>query len=142
MEIVRVHTILSVTANFVPVPILGSVIISGIQLQMAADLARHYSAGFDPSRARAIFAAAGAGLANEIATQTSLASSARAFILSIPVLGQPLRLLGWPLLLAAYTHVLGEAYVRHYEAGGRFADFDPARHLQSPFMHGSRAGRQ
>jgi uncharacterized protein (DUF697 family) len=116
MEIVRIHTGLCVAAHFVPAPGLSSVFIAGIHLQMIEALARHYGAPFDRAQARPVLQALALGATNGLVSR-------------LPMFGSWLRIVGWPALLATYTHQIGKSYVDHYEAGGRFEDLPPERLL-------------
>ena len=51
----------------------------------------------------------------------------KAWLLTIPAIGVPLRFATGPALLAAYTYVVGRAFARHFEAGGDLTDFDISR---------------
>lgn len=135
MEIVRTHTVLCAGANFIPVPLLGSVIVGGIQFDMIAALTRCYGIDFDRERGRATLSAAGVAVAHEAVTHTSLAGALGHLTSAVPLIGASLRQLGWPALFGAYTYFLGKSYVDHYEAGGQFADFKPPGLLHSPVTH-------
>jgi len=132
MEIVRLHAGLGAAANFVPVPLLDSFMVSGVLLQMTESLATHYGADFERERAKAVLTAIGTGIAHEVLTHAPVARLAAGWTRALPVVGAPLRYLMWPALVAGYTYTLGKSYVDHYEAGGRFADFKPTGILQSP----------
>jgi len=132
MDIVEVHTAICVGANFIPVPIVDSLAVSAVQLKMIAALARHYRADFNVERGRAMLAAVAIGVAQEAVRRTSYAAAVRTWIVQIPLIGIPLRKLGWPAILAAYTYYLGKTYVDHFESGGQFADFKPPGLLNSP----------
>jgi uncharacterized protein (DUF697 family) len=132
MDIVEIHTALCVGANFIPIPVVDSLAVSAVQLKMIAALARYYGADFNVERGRAMLAAIAIGVAQEAVRRTSHAAAVRAWIVQIPLIGIPLRKLGWPAILAAYTYYLGKSYVDHFESGGQFADFKPPGLLNSP----------
>jgi uncharacterized protein (DUF697 family) len=135
LEIVRTHTLLAAGSHFIPVPFLDSVAVAGVQLRMMSELAAHYGHAFDRDRGRAFIAALGTGVAHELVPRTALAGLLGDLVLRVPLLGGPLRLLTWPALMATITHFLGKAYVKHYEAGGRFGDFQLAGPLHNPVIH-------
>jgi uncharacterized protein (DUF697 family) len=132
MDIVELHTALAVGANFIPFPVVDSLAVSAVQLKMIAALARFYGADFEIESGRAVVASLTIGFAQEAVRRTSAAEMFRCWVVQIPVLGLPLRKLGWPAILACYTYVLGRSYVEHFESGGRFHDFKPQGLLNSP----------
>lgn len=132
MEIVRLHAGFCAAADLIPVPVLDSVVVSGLQFQMVEALAAHYGVPFDRERSQAILTALGTGFAHEVLTRTPTSRWLGGLIRRVPVIGAPLRAVAWPGALAAWTYALGKSYVDHYEAGGQFSDFEPAGILRSP----------
>ena len=116
MEIVRVHTGLCVAAHFVPAPGLSSVFIAGIHLQMVEKLTRHYGIAFDRHQARPVLQSLALGATHGLVSR-------------LPMFTPWLRIVGWPVLLATYTHQIGKSYVDHYESGGPFENFEPQQLL-------------
>lgn len=120
-KIVRSHMFGSIASGILPLPLLDAVILGGIQLRMARKLAEHYDVEFSEQRANAIigslagvsFAMAAAGLV------TSLFGMARA-ILGISMLTMP----------AASTYAIGQVFIKHFESGGTFLNFDTSRAKQ------------
>lgn len=118
MEIVNGHAVMSAAANFVPIPVLDSVVVAGVQMQMLRELSRYYRKPFDVGSARNLISSLGAGLVHYGLGQTSVAQGLAMTIASLPVVGGFLRWGTLPGLLGVYTFVLGRSCVDHFEAGG------------------------
>ena len=73
MEIVQCHAVMSAAANFVPIPVLDSVVVAGVQMQMLRELSRYYQKPFDVGSARNLISSLGAGLVHYGLGQTSVA---------------------------------------------------------------------
>ncbi len=129
MEIVHLHAGMCAAADLIPIPLLGSVVVVGVQLQMVESLSRLYQVPFHRENSRLLLQAFGTGAVHAVVARESLSRSLNAWIRHLPLVGAPLRLLAWPALLAAFTYRLGKSYVEHFESGGRADDFKQ-EHLQ------------
>lgn len=124
-DIIREHVILCAGANTIPVPIAGSMAVTGVQLKMLAELSRLYGVPFSHDLGRALVASAAGGVLSFVLAQNPVTRSIRDFLMAtVPVIAIPLRLLAGPALMAAYTLILGNAFVRHYETGGTYLNFN------------------
>ncbi len=124
-RIVRHHAALCAAASFIPMPIVGSVAITGVQLDMLRDLSRLYGVSFSQDTGRALLASAAGGVLNYYLAQNPLTRAVRDFLnATVPWLAWPLRMLTGPALMAGYTVLLGQAFVRHYEKGGTHLNFN------------------
>jgi uncharacterized protein (DUF697 family) len=113
-QIIRTHAIAAVAAGILPIPLVGVAIMGGVHLRMIRQLALLYEVEFSEQRANTIIgsllgmSATGAGLS---------------LLGAMPVL----RLLGGLTLPSASTYALGKVFAEHFESGGTFLTFDPAR---------------
>lgn len=134
MEIVRIHAGLCVAADLIPIPLLGSVAVAGVQVQMVESLARHYGIPCRREQAGVVIQALGFGAAHAAITRGLATRNLEPWLFALPVVGTPFRLLTWPALLAAFTYRLGKSYVDHFESGGRADDFQRESLLQSQLV--------
>ena len=123
LEIVRHYTILCAEAMWIPFWWAGSPAITALQMNMLREVSQVYGVDVAPDRTRAIVASVGGGGLSLLISKHPLSIVAKAWVLSIPVLGIPLRFGTGPAIMAAYTWWLGRAFVTHYETGGTYLDF-------------------
>ena len=100
--------------------------IAGVQIKMLMELSKLYGIKFAENRVKSILAAligsAGAG---------SMATGAVASLIKVvPVVGTIGGVLALPIVAGASTYAVGKVFVQHFESGGTFLDFDPARTKQ------------
>jgi len=123
--LVREHAALCAAATLVPVPVADSLAVTGVQLKMLADLSRLYKVPFSQDVVRALLGAAAGGVLNFVIARNPVTRRVRDFLTAtVPWLALPLRILAGPALMAGYTLVLGNAFIRHYERGGSYLDFN------------------
>ena len=116
--VIRNHMIWSMGAGFIPVPIADLFAVSAIQLDMIRQMCKIYEIDFKQTEGKAVITAlTGSGLAR-------LGARAVKFI---PGVGSILGGVTMSSLSGASTYALGEVFKKHFETGGTFLDFDPAR---------------
>lgn len=116
--IIKNHMVWSMGAGLIPVPIADFFAVSAIQLDMVRQLAKIYGIDFSETAGKAsITALTGSGLAR-------LGARAVKFI---PGVGSIIGGITMAVLSGGSTYALGEVYKKHFETGGTFLDFDPAR---------------
>lgn len=116
--VIRNHMIWSMGAGFIPVPIADLFAVSAIQLDMIRQMCKIYEVDFKQTEGKAVITAlTGSGLAR-------LGARAVKFI---PGVGSVLGGITMSALSGASTYALGEVFKKHFETGGTFLDFDPAR---------------
>lgn len=123
-EAVGRYALLAASTPLIPIPVLDSLTMSGVQIAMIEELARHYGQDFSKNIAQAALGAGGGGLLSLFLSQSGPAIALKTAVIAVPVIGPLLRWGTGPVVLATYTYVLGMAFVHHYETGGKFADFD------------------
>jgi uncharacterized protein (DUF697 family) len=119
--VIHEHLLLSAATALIPEPILCTTALTGVHLRLVAELSELYSVPFSPKAGRALLIAAGAGIFTRYALARPFVR--RAVAAFAPIL-LPIWFIGGSVIAAGFTHFLGQAIVRHYEAGGTFADFD------------------
>ena len=116
--IIKNHMIWSMGAGLIPVPIADFFAVSAIQLDMIRQLAKLHDLDFTETAGKAsITALTGSGLAR---------MGARA-VKFIPGVGTVLGGITMSVLSGASSYAIGQVFMKHFETGGTFLDFDPAR---------------
>jgi len=108
------------TAGFVPVPLLDTALISGVQVKMVFDLCKVYEVPFKKEAAIGII---GALIGGSVTTATAN-YIAPTLLKAIPIIGMPLSFITQPALSYASTFALGEVFVRHFESNGNLLNFN------------------
>ena len=122
---VKEHSGYCAAAALVPGAFVGSVAVSAVQLKMLADLSKIYQVPFTQSKAKAALAAGSGGVLNLILASNPATKIARDFFTAtMPWIAVPVRWLAPPLIMAGYSYLLGQAFIRHYENGGEYFNFD------------------
>jgi uncharacterized protein (DUF697 family) len=124
VEAVNRYALLAASTPLIPVPVLDSLTMSGVQVAMIEELSRHYGQEFSKNIAQTALGAGAGGLLSLFISQSGPAMALKTIALAVPVIGPLLRFGTGPLVLATYTYVLGMAFIHHYETGGKFVDFD------------------
>jgi len=117
-RILRNHTIAAGAGILVPVPLLNIGVLTAIQLRMLKRLAKAYEVEFVEQRANALIGTL---------ASVSLRASAHGLLSIVPGIGRSLALLGAPLFPAAATYALGRVFIKHFESGGTFLNFDETK---------------
>lgn len=116
--IIKNHMIWSMGAGLIPVPIADFFAVSAIQLDMIRQLAKLHDLDFTETAGKAsITALTGSGLAR---------MGARA-VKFIPGVGTVLGGITMSVLSGASSYAIGQVFMKHFDTGGTFLDFDPAR---------------
>jgi len=117
-SIIKNHMIWSMGAGFIPIPIVDLFAVSAIQLDMIRQLTNLYEIDFKETEGKAYITSLTGGLLSRI--------GARA-VKFIPGVGSVLGGVTLAVLSGGSTYALGEVFKKHFETGGTFLDFDPAR---------------
>lgn len=117
-KIVRKYMFGSVATAVLPLPLLDIAILGGIQLHMVRKLAAHYDVEFSEQRANAIIGSL-AGV--------SFAMAAGSLLGGVFKIGRALLGFSALTLPAASTYAIGQVFIKHFESGGTFLNFDTSR---------------
>lgn len=121
MNIVSQRGNWAMAGGLLPIPLVDSAVIIGVQLPMLKKLSALYNVPFHQNRAKAIVMSLVGGFLPYL-TGAGLAG----------LLGRAIPFLGWGIGIAtvsvlakATTHATGVVFIQHYESGGTLLNFDP-----------------
>ncbi len=117
-SVIKNHMIWSMGAGLIPVPIADFFAVSAIQLDMVRQLCVLYDIDYKETEGKAMITSMTGSLMARL--------GARA-IKFIPGIGSVIGGVTLAVLSGASTYALGEVFKKHFETGGTFLDFDPAR---------------
>ncbi len=107
-------------AGFIPLPVLDTAAISGVQIKMIHDLCDVYGVEF---KKELVISIVGALVGGSVATVFS--SSIGSFVArQIPVVGGVLSAVTQPAMSYASTYAVGMTFVKHFEKSGSLIDFN------------------
>jgi uncharacterized protein (DUF697 family) len=127
----------SMGAGLIPVPFVDLMAVSGVQLKMLSDISKIYGVEFQENRGKALVAS----LAGYIVPSTLSFGAVGSLLKAIPLVGP---LVGAPSMVVfcgASTYAVGKVFIQHFESGGTFLSFDPAKvkeHFQQEFAEGRK----
>ena len=115
----------SMGVGLVPYPIVDFLALTALQLAMIKKLSNIYGFEFSKDLGKSFIGSlVGSG------TPLLLYKPAMSLIKLIPVVGQAIGMVTMPVIAGASTYALGKVFIKHYEAGGTFFNFDPERMKQ------------
>jgi len=112
----------SMGVSLLPFPLLDIAGISALQLRMLQVLAEHYGVPFSRDIGKEIISA----LLGSI-VPTSLSFTLGSALKMVPGVGHVVSGLSMPIFAGAATHAIGKVFIQHFESGGTFLDFEPAK---------------
>ncbi|MFK7946156.1 MAG: DUF697 domain-containing protein [Saprospiraceae bacterium] len=134
--VIRNHVMWSMGAGFIPVPIADLFAVTAVQLDMVRQMCKLYDVDFKETEGKALITTlTGSGLAR---------LGSRALVKLIPGVGSYIGGVSLAILSGASTYALGEVFKKHFETGGTFLDFDPARltkFYQEKFEKGKKVAK-
>jgi len=139
LNLVNRYSLYSAGVGLIPVPLVDMAGVAAIQVKMLSELAAVYDVPFSANRGKSIVAALLGGIA-----PTSMAASGFGQLFrAIPVVGQMFGFLTVSLFATAATWAVGRVFIQHFESGGTFLNFDPAKAgkmVQDEFEKAKTAG--
>ena len=121
IKIVRNYTLASLLASAIPVPIVDLVALSSLQLKMLHRLASFYQIQFSEQLGKSLIASlVGGGVPLSLSSKL-----AKSLAKSLPGLGTAAGMVSMAAFGGASTYAIGKVFIRHFESGGTFLDFDP-----------------
>ena len=118
-SLIRQYAYGSVVVGFIPIPIIDLVALTGVQLKLIKRLSVLYGVRFSNDRGRNIIASL-AGASVPLGLTRGVCSMLKA----IPMVGTTITGFSMAALCGASTYALGKVFVRHFESGGTFLNFD------------------
>jgi uncharacterized protein (DUF697 family) len=134
-KIVKNYMWWSMGAGLIPVPFVDLVAVSGVQLKMLGEISKIYGVEFQENRGKALIAA----LIGCVVPSTLSFGSVGSLLKAIPLVGTLVGAPSMVLFCGASTYALGKVFIQHFESGGTFLSFDPAKvkeHFQKEFEEG------
>lgn len=117
-KIVRSHMFGSVASGLLPIPLVDIALLGGIQLRMVHKLADHYEVEFSEQRANTIIG---------LLAGVSFTLAGLSIVRGLLGLGGVLLGVSALTLPAASTYAIGQVFIKHFESGGTFLNFDTDR---------------
>jgi uncharacterized protein (DUF697 family) len=111
----------SMGAGLVPLPLLDTLALGGLQVLLIKKLARLHGVDYSAQRTRALVAALLGGT-GAVSLATGLWSS---WLKALPVVGPSLGAASMPAASATATYAVGMVFLRHFQSGGTLLDFSP-----------------
>ena len=100
--------------GFVPIPVVDTLAIAGVQLNMLRKLAQLYEIDFAPQLTKSI-----------IGVWLSSVGTTLSGFKFFPGIGMTVGIIKTSAIGAAYTFALGKVFIQHFDQGGTMLDFDP-----------------
>jgi len=116
------HIFAAMGIGLVPIPMVDIVGLFGVNLDMIRKLCTEYHVPFDQERGRAILASLFSGL-----FPVAVGGPMISLLKFIPLIGQTVGAVAFPVLAGATTYAVHDVFVQHYEAGGTILDFSAAK---------------
>ncbi|MCS7084986.1 MAG: DUF697 domain-containing protein [Bacteroidia bacterium] len=115
-KLVRDYVLWSMGAGLLPIPMLDVAAVTALQMDMIKRIAEIYRRPVEPTQAKAwVGALAGSSGARLAADALKL----------IPVVGTVVGGVAQSVLSGGATYALAQVFVKHFESGGTYLDFDP-----------------
>ena len=134
--LVKNYTLASLAPAVLPLPLVDLAVLSGVQLKMLHALSQLYGLEFSTEISRAAIASLVTSVL-PVAASPVMAS----LVKFIPGVGQAAGVASMLVLGGASTHALGMVFVRHFEDGGDFTNFD-AQVAKAYFQEEFEKGKQ
>jgi len=107
-------------AGLIPLPLVDTATVGGIQLHMLRRLSEIYGVPFSENRGKSIL---GSIVGAMIPSTTSTAASS--LIKFLPGIGTAIGQLTMAAVSAPATWILGKVFIQHFASGGTLLDFNP-----------------
>lgn len=120
-KIVNKYMWLSMGVGLLPFPLLDVAGITAVQLRMLQLLSEQYTVPFSRDIGKKVISA----LLGSI-VPVSLTGSIWSLTKFVPGLGL-IAGLSMPIFAGAATYAIGKVFIQHFESGGTFLDFEPAK---------------
>ncbi len=117
-SIIKNHMMWSMGAGLIPIPIADYFAVSAIQLDMVRQLCNLYEVNYKDTEGKAVISSLTGSLIARVGARG---------IKLIPGVGSVIGGATLAVLSGASTYALGEVFKKHFQTGGTFLDFDPAR---------------
>lgn len=110
----------SAGAGIIPFPVWDIAAVSATQIKMLHALANHYNVEFKKELVRSILGSLLGGVSSRILAYGSVGQVAK----SVPGVGTLFGMIAMPITSAASAYAVGKVFIKHFEMGGTFLDFN------------------
>ena len=117
----------TIAAAAAPIPLADAALVSGVQLRMVMRLAKHYGVPFERVRVMSLVSSLFGGWTPFTIT-TGVAGAAARLVPGIGTLVGIATSVGTSTLA---TETIGKIFIRHFEDGGTFLDFEPRKYRRT-----------
>jgi len=119
-KLVDRFAIWSGVAGLLPLPLVDTIAVGGLQLQMLRRISKIYGVAFSENGGKAVLAS----IAGSMIPATS-GIGAASVLKAVPIFGTIVSGFVMPVLSAGATYAIGKAFIQHFETGGTLLDFNP-----------------
>ncbi|CAA6826286.1 MAG: Unknown protein [uncultured Thiotrichaceae bacterium] len=133
---VKTHMIAGMSLGLLPLPLFDIAALTGIQLNLLRSLSKHYTVDFDEQKGKAVLTSLLSG-ALPVMSIVGLSSLAKI----IPGIGTIGGSISITALTGAVVYATGQVFIRHFESGGTFQNFD-SQHWHAFFKKQINEGRR
>ncbi len=109
----------SAITGFIPFPLIDLVVLTGIQMKLISKLSEYYGVDFSEEKTKSIIASL-----TGAAVPIGLTGTVCSFLKLVPFIGYTASFLSMTALSSASTYAIGKLFVKHFESGGTFLNFD------------------
>jgi uncharacterized protein (DUF697 family) len=127
----------SMGAGLIPIPFVDLAAVSGVQIKMISEISKVYGMEFHESRGKAVIAS----LIGYVVPNALTFGAMGSLLKAVPVVGQLVGGVSMAVFCGASTYAVGKVFVQHFESGGTFLTFDPAK-VKEYFMREFEEGRK
>ena len=118
-QVIRKYAYGSLAVALIPLPLADLAALTGVQMKLIDRLATFYGVPFSEERTKNIIASlVGASV------PLGLTRAVCSILKFVPFVGFSVALVSQSVLSGASTYALGKIFVRHFESGGTFLNFD------------------
>ncbi|MBF0327861.1 MAG: DUF697 domain-containing protein [Nitrospirae bacterium] len=118
-DVIRNYAYGAAAVGLVPLPFIELVALTGLQLKLIHSLSIFYAVPFLEERSKKIIVSL-AGASAPIGLTRAVCSVLKI----VPMVGLLAGFVVMPALAGASTYAIGKIFVRHFESGGTFLNFD------------------
>ena len=124
--VIQKYVVMGAAVNFIPLPLVGTVAVAGVQLAMLKELSKVYGVDFRADLGKSVIAALVGTLASSAGTGGAL-GVVHGLLGSVPVLGFAVKVAAIPTVSGGITYAIGKTFRNHFATGGDLLNFDAAK---------------
>jgi uncharacterized protein (DUF697 family) len=119
-KLVNRFAVWSGVAGLIPVPVVDTVAVGGLQIQMVRRISQVFDVPFSENSGKALIASLVGAM-----VPASSSIGAASMLKFVPVVGTLTSAFVMPVLSAGATYAIGKAFIQHFASGGTLLDFNP-----------------